>query len=201
MSTQKADFETTLTKLLNRLADVNYLERADRLGAGSDQEALLIRFYGQVYRVLPKGVTDMGGKRVNAAVGVVLCRYALECPDETPMGKSLISFREFADAGPLSGYFVENTQKTIVNTFGGNLDGLDAACRKLGGVKDTGEAAFDLSICFAALPRVPLYLRFNDRDQTFPAQCSILFQQTAQNYLDLESLTMVATFLTGNLIR
>ena len=40
---------------------------------------------------------------------------------------------------------------------------------------------------------------FNDRDDEFPATCSVLFQKQADDYLDPESLIMVGTAFTQRL--
>ena len=52
----------------------------------------------------------------------------------------------------------------------------------------------------AALPRVSVRIRFNDRDEDFPAQCSLLFRKSAETYLTLKSMAVVGTWLAGNLV-
>ena len=81
------------------------------------------------------------------------------------------------------------------------MDLLEERCRKLGAAPLEDGAAYDLSLMFKALPRIPVLLRFNDGDDEFPAQCSILFRQSAEHYLDMESLAIAGTFLAGNLIK
>ena len=46
-----------------------------------------------------------------------------------------------------------------------------------------------------ALPRIPLLLLFNDRDEEFPAQCSVLFEKRTEAYLDMECVAMVGMLL------
>jgi hypothetical protein len=36
---------------------------------------------------------------------------------------------------------------------------------------------------------------FNDADEEFPAQCAVLFERRAENYLDMECLAMVGMLL------
>ena len=78
---------------------------------------------------------------------------------------------------------------------------LAASAEKLGATAVVDGAAYDLSLMFKALPRIPVMLRFNDGDSEFPAQCSILFRESAEHYLDMESLAIAGTFLAGNLIK
>jgi hypothetical protein len=52
---------------------------------------------------------------------------------------------------------------------------------------------------FEALPRVSLLLLFNDRDDEFPAGCTVLFNRQAESYLDPESLAMTGGLLSRRL--
>ena len=199
---QKAKvFEETYRNYLKQLAAIDYLARADILGARTSGQELIIEFYGEEYRVSDDGITDPSGQKANFAVCVVLCKYILVCPKEVMQDGIWVTYREFKDAGPLIGYFNTNTNKTIESTFSGRTDLLIRASRKLGAAPVEDGAAYDLSLMFKALPRIPVLLRFNDGDAEFPAHCSILFRQSAEHYLDMESLAIVGTFLAGNLIR
>jgi hypothetical protein len=194
-------FEETYQDYLQQLAHVDYLSRADILGGRTSGSDLIINFYGRDYRVSANGITDSEGQKANFAVCVVLCKYILVCPGEVMHDGSWVSYREFKDAGPLIGYFNANTNKTIESTFSGRLDLLTRASQKLAAIPVEDDAAYDLSLVFRALPRLPVMLRFNDGDDEFPAQCAILFRQSAEHYLDMESLAIVGTFLAGNLIK
>ena len=198
----KPDFETTYTSLRKRLTEINFSAIKTSLGAKIQDNALVISFYGIPHRVSRSGVTDMVGGEINPALSVVLCQYVLNCPQDVPAGdEELVTFREFEASGPLSGYFVENTQKLIAGAFAGNISALEARCKKLEGVLHTDDnASHDLSVQFNALPRIPVFLRFNDRDEEFPAQCAILFRRSAEQFLDLQSLSVCGTFLAGSLI-
>jgi hypothetical protein len=132
-------------------------------------------------------------------VSVVLCCYVLQCPETPPAPGDWVTYREFKDAGPLTGYYTANTNKIIETTFAGDLAALTVACRRAGG-RFVEAASFDVAVIFDLLPRIPVYFRFNDRDEEFPAQSSILFRRSAESYLDMECLAIGGTFLTGLLI-
>jgi len=196
-----AVFEETYKSYLKQLSEIDYLAKADILGADTSGQDLSIDFYGQTYRVSENGITDPQGDKANFAVCVVLCKYILVCPREVVPDGAWATYREFRDAGPLTGYFTANTNKTIETAFSGQLNRLERACRRLGAAPVEDGAVYDLSMAFNALPRIPVLLRFNDGDDEFPAQCSILFRQSAEQYLDMESLAILGTFLAGNLIQ
>ena len=60
-------------------------------------------------------------------------------------------------------------------------------------------AGFDLSIKFKALPGIPLYLQFNDAQDPFPAQSSLLLDSSIEAYFDMRIIFALGTFLCGRL--
>ncbi len=123
------------------------------------------------------------------------------CPEKIfENSNRLVTFREFANAGPLFSNFVTNTGKIIETTFSGNLEKLRKQCLKLGGIIMETES-YALSVRFLALPRIPVILNFNDKDELMPAKAVFLYHDNADVYLDLQSLTITCTYLTGQLIQ
>ena len=59
---------------------------------------------------------------------------------------------------------------------------------------------YDLALQFHALPRIPVLLNFNDRDDLFPASVSVLYRASAECFLDMECLAITGTLLAGRLI-
>ena len=114
-----------------------------------------------------------------------------------------MSFKDFKKTSHFLNlnYFISDTEKPIVQNFSGRLDALSTACEKFGGVPNDIGISYDLVMRFDALPRISLLLLFNDKDEEFPAQCSVLFQKQAEYYLDPESLVMTSAFLVKKLIR
>ena len=62
-------------------------------------------------------------------------------------------------------------------------------------------ASYDLSVRFKALSRIPIIMNFNDKDDMMPASAVFLFHDNADKYLNLECLSIVCTYLTGQLIQ
>lgn len=194
-------FEQTYRGYLRELAALDLPARAGVLGAQAAPGGLVIPFYGTPYRVAAAGIVDAEGRPAPFAVAVVLCRYVLMCPAERPEEGDWRSYREFKDAGPLTVYFANNTNKIIESSFGADPAALERACRRLGGEPYRDDASHDFSMCFSALPRIPVLLRFNFKAEEFPAQCAVLFRRSAETFLDMESLAITGTFLAGGLIR
>ncbi len=192
-------FEQTYRQYIKQIAEIDLAARAQILGAREKEEALEIPFYGKPHLVSRSGVFRPSGERASFAICVLLCCYVLQCPDGSPDPGEWVTYREFKDAGPLVNYFTSNTNKIIETTFAGRIDALRDACAKMGG-QIVDEPAFDVACMFNMLPRIPVFFRFNDWDDTFSSQTSILFRQSAEKHIDMECLAIGGTYLTGNLI-
>lgn len=197
---QSRVFAETFQGYLKEIQNIDFLSRADVLGVAAENGALVIPLYDKVYTFSREGITPPGGEPLTPAVQVMICKYILSCPAKQPtdMG-DLVTYREFKDSGPLTSYFTTNTNKTLESAFAGNVPGLRERALAVGG-KVVSSEIYDLALQFHAFPRIPVYLNFNDRDDTFPATCSVLYRSSAALYLDMECLAMTGTLLTGKLI-
>ena len=168
---------------------------------GDGLQTFRVPFFGDVHTVGAERVTNSRGEEVTTAVAVLLMTWVIQgsikAEDSTP---TWIGFKECRGAGPLMGYFQENTAKTLERSFEGQVDRLKAAALTLGAEVVHGDPGFDLSLVFRALPGLPVLLRFSDREDGMPANCQILFPESAQDRLDIRCLGVIGTWLTGGLI-
>ena len=195
-------FEETYQNYLQALSEINFQERAERLGGKFSDGGIFLTFFNKNY-FIDRAITDTHGTdlKPSFAVKVVLCKYILMCPPVSPVSSAeYVTFREFKDSAPLHSYFANNTNKILEQSFSGNLEKLRASCRVAGG-NEISNAGYDVSFTFKALPRIPIILNFNDSDDMFAAKTSVLFQADAENYLDMECLAITATYLIGLLIQ
>jgi len=118
------------------------------------------------------------------------------CPEIEPTESDWVTYKDFKDAAPFVWGFLNNAEKPISRVFSGRLSDLKQACGKLSGRPVDVGVSSDLVIRFDALPRIPVLMLFNDRDEDFPAQCSLLFERRAEKYLDMECLAIVGLALS-----
>ncbi|NOR24342.1 MAG: DUF3786 domain-containing protein [Desulforhopalus sp.] len=201
MSVERAKvFDETYRRYLQEIRQLDFLAKAEILGVKTENGALKIPLFNKIYRFGADGIVGGDGEDLTPAVQVMICKYILTCPLELPqLSETLVTYREFKDAGPLISYFTTNTNKTLESTFSGNIAGLKKRGQEIGG-KILESDTYDLSLQFRAFPRVPVILNFNDRDDLFSATCSVLYQSSAAHFLDMECLAMTGTLLTGKLI-
>jgi hypothetical protein len=202
MSEQPSVFEKIHQDYLVQIAELDWASLVDRLGVKAVGDTLVIPLFGVPYRVSRQDIFDSHGKRPHHAVNVILFKYLLLAPLSEPWGSDWVTYRCFKDAAPFAGGFFANAEKPINQAFEGRTAELSMACEALGGRPlDQADFSVDLAMRFDALPKVPVLLLFNDQDEEFPAKSSILFEQRAEKYMDMECLAMLAWILADWLIK
>ncbi|BCS95643.1 hypothetical protein DSLASN_12750 [Desulfoluna limicola] len=197
---EDALFDEKAGGLLTKLKGVDLASRANALGGTWAGESLTLSLFGRPHRITREVIRDHEGNPATPAVTVLLCRYILSRPSELPPASpEWVTLRDIKGAGVLTSVFTDNTRKIIETAFTGHPDSLAAASATLGGGVES-HRGYDLSIRFLALPRIPVLIHFNDAEVGMPAQCAILFDRSAQDCLDLECLSIIVTYLAGNLI-
>lgn len=190
-----------LNQIFSMVKKIDFSKTAEILGIREYNGSLIVDFYNRQIIFSQDGINDAQGLPLTEAVKDVLYQYLLMCPEPTcESSHKLVTLREFAGSGPLFSRFTANTGKIIETTYSGNLEKLIARCLALGGtiIKNP---SYDLSARFEALSRIPLFLNFNDKEDMLPASAGFLFQDNADQYLDLKSLSSLCTYLTGQLIQ
>jgi len=195
MAEKSTVFEKTYRDYLSQVAGLDFGSMQERLGITVHDKEAIVPFFGRPHRVSGEGIFNPSGKESGFGVSVLLCKYLLMCPPFGPRGDDWVSYKDFKDAAPFAGAFVNTAERPIAEQFSGCLGELKKACRNLGDRPPGMELSYDLSICFDPLPRVPLLMLFNDADEDFPAQCRLLFERRAEKFLDMECLAMVGMFL------
>ncbi len=200
MKTINPMFDKIYEDYLTRIGNLDFKSMETMLGIETEQNEAIIRFFNSVYKVSSNGIKDSKGKRPAHAICVVLCQYLLLCPEYEPEQSQWVSYKDFKDATPFIEGFMNNSERPISKKFSGRIETLKDACKKLGGYPPDMDINYQLSMQFNALPKVPILMLFNDKDEEFPAQTSLLFEKRAENYLDMECIAMIAWIFYESLI-
>jgi hypothetical protein len=196
MSGKAPIFEETVRNYLAQVTQIDLAGIAETLAITVEQGEALIPFLGKTYRVSSSGVFDDSGLEPIHAIRIVLCRYLLLAPPALPrQGEDWVSYKDFRDAAPFVSGFVNNSERTIARNFSGRLEQLRQAAGRLEAFSPALELSYQFTGQIQALPQIPLLLLFNDEDEDFPAQCSLLFQRRAEKFLDMECLAIIGWLL------
>lgn len=188
-------FKETYENYVMQISGLDLASRAPALGFEMDSDRARINCFHRTYWVGARGVHDDRGQTPDFSVCIILCKYLLMCPDQVSETRELVTFKDFKDAAPLVHYFAGTVQGKIESDFQGDVDALHQACLKLGGRPYEAELAYQAKYRFRGLPKIPVVLLFNDAEEGFGAQCSLLFERRAASYLDMETLAIVGATL------
>ncbi|OGR26470.1 MAG: hypothetical protein A2277_15965 [Desulfobacterales bacterium RIFOXYA12_FULL_46_15] len=188
-------FETHYKEYCRQIAGLDFSSIKDTLGIELRGHEAVIPFFGENYIVSDTGIADESGNRPSYMVCVILSKYLLLCPGTPVVNKEWSALKDFHKMSQFTNlnFFTSDTEQPIVKIFSGRISALSEASRKLGGKPCKLGVSYDFAMEFRVLPKIEILLIFNDRDDEFPATCSVLFQKQAEDYLDPESLIMAGT--------
>lgn len=194
-------FETHYNDYCRQIAEMDLNRAKEILGIEVDGQTALVPFFNETFKVSGDGILDAAGERAHYGICVLVAKYLLRCPDQLYLTRGWISFKDFKQSGHFTNdnFIKSDTEKVILKRFSGDLPGLIKAGQALGGSHYDGDFSYDITFRFDVLPRLSLLLLFNDRDEEFPAQVSVLFSGHAESYLDPESLGIASAVLAKRL--
>lgn len=183
-------FDGIYRDYLDKVSRIDFHRLTDRLALQLVGDELIVPLFGRIYTVSAEGIIDPDGQRPSHSVSVVLCKHLLMAPETEPAEADWVTYKDFKDAGPFVGGFGSNVEHNIGRSFSGRLADLRQGCLELNAHPCHENFPGQLAMRFIALPRIPIVLVFNDQDEEFPAQCSLLFERRAAQYLDMECLAI-----------
>jgi hypothetical protein len=115
-----------------------------------------------------------------------------------PLAQQWIPYRELKDGLFYVKSFQETVEERLLSRFSGDLEGLRQSALALGGrVVEQG----DLGVVIPTFPRLPLLVILWRGDEEFPSSARILFDRSADTYLNAFELRMLSGELTGHLLK
>jgi len=191
-------FERIYQEYLEQIKKIDLKKLSERIDEGVvwNGKELIIPLFSRPFFISKEGIKDYSRKRPCHEEIVVLSKYILSYPKEIKRDGNWKHYRDFKDSAPLISLFQNDVEKRIANLFSGKKDLLISCCKRLGGKEYKGEWNYDVSFLFNALPHIPLLLLFNDTDESFPAQCILLFKESIECFLDMESVAILGIILT-----
>ncbi len=188
-------FKRTVHNYLDKVNNIDLNTIAKRLGIKESEDHFSISIFNKKYTIGERGIYTSSKNKASYDIIIVLCKYILMCPEETPKCDDLVSFRDFKDSGPLTVYFSNEVESKINTAFATKLLELELASKAIGGYSARVDANYDYTVQFTVLPKIPITLLFNDKDDEFEAQAKLLFERRAEKYLDAECLAIIGNIL------
>jgi hypothetical protein len=155
-------------------------------------------FLGFTINLKTADLTDNIGQTSHEELSIklipaMLSHYTQANP--TPQTGKLVKFKDVPGGYAYEGAFIQRAIKPVAKTFGDNPERIIEAAQLLGGKPlELGDASFAVE----ALKGIPLTYILWLADE-FPAEVSILYDESASNYLPTEDLAVLGELTTVRL--
>jgi hypothetical protein len=137
------------------------------------------------------------GEEVPTWLAILTVHYLNNADGCQPTGK-LKHFREFKEGQFYEPAFNRETKDILISAFGQDPQPMIAAGKKLGGkILSTGDAAVEVAY-FPCLPITCILWRGDDE---FPAEASVLFDETADRFFSAEDMAVAGQMAVLELLK
>lgn len=187
-----SNYEMQLRQWQERFLAMDHEALCRRLpGLELTGDQLRLRHFGRQFAVNRRDGTvqrlpDGGPAGYSEAMNIyTLFHYAR--PEARLTGRWL-PFRDLRHASPFAGAYQKGIIRPLARTFSGHGDLLPGAAERLGGVR-LGPNGYQLP----AFACIPMRLHFWDADEEFEAQANLLFDESAVDFIHVESVVTIAS--------
>lgn len=179
------------------------LEMSKNSGATFDskQSIIQLKSLGQVLDIkYPEGnIVFNGSKHMPAWNWRWLILHYLSRADNTPITNKLISYRELENGSVNYTAILSKCINPLVNSFSEEpVKQIKAACLKLDA---SIEESADVCAKIHLFPRFPLTIKLWLSDDEFKGSANILFDESANHYLDTEAINEAAIMVSYFLMK
>lgn len=188
--------ESLLGELRKEVAALPLEAIAAGLGAGLRDVSLSIRCLGRDFLMGPDGAITAAGP-LSPWIQILLLHYVRTRGDAANSG-TWVSFTDLKAGLMKSTSFARDCEEPLRVLFDRDPPAVEIALERLDGLRQAGTPA-PIAWKVFALPRVPVLLLYWPQDDEFPSKVKILFDATADRFLDVESLMFLVEGLVKNI--
>jgi len=179
--------------LTKEVAELNLAETAKRLGGELTGDKLIgerIRFLclGRHYFLDAAAQVTTDGP-LSPWEKILILIY-VKTGGSGPLDDRWVSFEILKGGGVKVEQIVREVEEPLIEMFSKSEDATAKAVSRLGGRLVEGQPS-DMAWMMPLLPKVPMLLLFWRADEEFPARVKVLFDRSADRFLDVETIMYV----------
>jgi len=188
--------ENLIAKLKEDMSNVKFTEVAEGIGGVVHGESLILKCLGREFSISPKGEIYTSG-HINPWEKIFLLNY-IKNAGKDDLTNRWVSFSALNDGMLKSSTFERECEEPLNNLFNKSMEKTTQILQKLGALKQDGFATEHAWVIFL-LPKIPVLILYWQAEDDIPSQTKILFDPTADRFLDVESLLFLAEGLVTNI--
>lgn len=187
--------EDLILKLQQEIKDIDFARAAPGLGAEMRGDALVLNCMGREFVLSPDGQLSTQG-RMTPWMKILLLHY-VRTSGSGPLSGRWTSYAELKGGMVKSSSFLRDCEEPLRELFDKDSAAVAAALTRLGATLQGGFPTQDAWQLFL-LPKVPVTILYWPAEEEFPSKVKILFDATADRFLDAESLIFLVEGLVRN---
>lgn len=161
---------------------------------------VLVKSFARRYLVFHEGVTAFDSGPVSFQQKLAVVSYLLS----NGAGEPAFEFVPFGHLGGFNigrdQHAIKSLKQPIIENFGDNYELFSKAALKIGGIQKESGSPGKYVWLFHAFPKLPINLTFYERDEDFPADVQVLFDNKALDFLGLKCLGFLPGYFTSTLL-
>lgn len=196
-SLRRADWrEELVLKLQEEIKGIDFEQVSEGIGAVVKDGRLVLRCFGREFTISPDGEIATQG-RITPWIKILLLHYIRTAGKGGLTGK-YVSYSELKSGMVKVSSFQRECEEPLVELFERDFEKTALMLSRIGTKKKKDfptEHAWQLFL----LPKLPVTVLYWPREEEFPARVKILFDSSADRYLDAESLIFLVEGLVKNI--
>ncbi|MBI5846600.1 MAG: DUF3786 domain-containing protein [Nitrospirae bacterium] len=198
-SISRADWQEELIQSLRlKIQDVDLAALTADLGGVYRNNRLSMLCLGREFEIFPGGDIRTQG-HITQWIKILLLHY-INTHGKADLSGRWVSFSELKSGMVKATSFLREAENPLKELFETNYEKTAAGIRKLGAAQSGDFPTPNAWILFL-LPKVPVVILYWPEEDEFTAKVKILFDKTADKFLDVESLMFLLEGLVKNIER
>ncbi len=190
--------EELIQSLRHKMKDADLAATARDLGGDYRDGRLFMHCLGRAFEILPGGEIRSHG-HITPWIKILLLHY-INTHGKAELSGKWVSFSELRSGMVKASSFLREAEDPIKELLESSPEKVSTALVRLG-AKQSGDFPTPNAWILFLLPKVPVVILYWPEEDEFPAKVQILFDQTADKFLDVESLMFLLEGLVKNIER
>ncbi len=188
--------EELVLKLREEITHLSLADIAPGIGAGLRDGSIVLKCFGREFVISNSGDIHTAG-HLTPWMKILLLHY-IRTAGNAPLSDKWVSFSELKNGTVKATSFKRECEDPLKELAGRNFSAVSSALSKLGAATLSGFPS-DNAWRVELLPKIPVLILYWPEEEEFEATLKILFDASADKFLDVESLLFLLEGLVKNI--
>jgi len=188
--------EDLIRSLREKIVTIDLRDVPQDLGGRMHDSALIMPCLGREFEIAPDGEISTRG-HITAWTKILLLHY-ISTHGKADLSGTWVSYSELRSGMVKASSFLRECEDPLKELFDAAIVKISAALEKLGAER-SAEFPTPHAWKLFLLPKMPVIILYWPAEDEFPAKVKILFDQTADRFLDVESIMFLLEGLVKNI--